>query len=45
MKLSATPPDHRSPPPVLGQHTEAVLSDLLGLSAGEITALREGGVL
>ncbi|MCU0889327.1 MAG: CoA transferase, partial [Rubritepida sp.] len=45
VKLSATPPDHRSPPPVLGQHTEAVLSDLLGLSAGEITALREGGVL
>lgn len=30
-----------SRPPLLGEHTEAVLSELLGLSAQEITALRE----
>jgi crotonobetainyl-CoA:carnitine CoA-transferase CaiB-like acyl-CoA transferase len=45
VKLSATPPDYRSPPPVLGQHTEEVLGGMLGLSAAEIAALREKGIL
>jgi len=45
VKLSATPPDYRSPPPVLGQHTDEVLTGVLGMSAAEIAALREKGVL
>jgi crotonobetainyl-CoA:carnitine CoA-transferase CaiB-like acyl-CoA transferase len=45
VKLSATPPDYRSPPPVLGQHTEEVLGGMLGLSAAEIATLREKGIL
>ena len=44
VKLSATPADYRMPPPLLGEHTEQVLSGLLGLSAAEIAALREKGV-
>jgi crotonobetainyl-CoA:carnitine CoA-transferase CaiB-like acyl-CoA transferase len=30
---------------VLGQHTEEVLGGMLGLSAAEIAALREKGIL
>jgi crotonobetainyl-CoA:carnitine CoA-transferase CaiB-like acyl-CoA transferase len=45
VKLSATPPTYRSAPPVLGEHTEEVLSGLLGMGAEEIAALRAKGVL
>lgn len=45
VKLSATPPTYRSAPPVLGEHTEAVLSGILGMSAAEIGALRAKGIL
>lgn len=45
VKLSATPPDYRSAPPVLGQHNDAVLRGLLGMTEAEITTLREKGVL
>ncbi|WP_431301410.1 CaiB/BaiF CoA transferase family protein [Sediminicoccus sp. BL-A-41-H5] len=45
VKLSATPPDYRSPPPVLGEHSESVLSRLLGMSAAEVAALREKGIV
>jgi crotonobetainyl-CoA:carnitine CoA-transferase CaiB-like acyl-CoA transferase len=41
VKLSATPGSVRSAPPTLGQHTDAVLRDDLGLSAAQIAALRE----
>jgi crotonobetainyl-CoA:carnitine CoA-transferase CaiB-like acyl-CoA transferase len=44
VKLSATPPDYRSPPPLLGQHTDEVLGGLLGMSAAEIAALKEKGI-
>jgi crotonobetainyl-CoA:carnitine CoA-transferase CaiB-like acyl-CoA transferase len=40
LKLSATPVAYREPPPLLGQHTEAVLADRLGYGAAEIAALR-----
>jgi formyl-CoA transferase/CoA:oxalate CoA-transferase len=43
--LSDTPGAVRSPSPVLGEHTEEVLRDLLGLSAAEITALRGAEVI
>ena len=45
VKLSATPPTYRSAPPVLGEHTDAVLTGLLGMSAAEIDTLRAKGVL
>lgn len=44
IKLSATPASLRTPPPVLGQHTDAVLSEL-GYAAGEIAALRANRVV
>jgi crotonobetainyl-CoA:carnitine CoA-transferase CaiB-like acyl-CoA transferase len=40
LRLSGTPVAPPSPPPLLGQHTDAVLGHLLGLDAGEIAALR-----
>ncbi len=45
VKLSATPPTYRSAPPVLGEHTEEVLSGLLGMTAEEIAALRAKAIL
>ncbi|WP_428488200.1 CaiB/BaiF CoA transferase family protein [Rhodopila sp.] len=45
VKLSATPVDYRLPPPLLGEHTEAVLGDRLGLDAAAVAALREKGVV
>jgi formyl-CoA transferase len=41
MKLSATPVEVRMPPPTLGQHTDEVLRERLGLSAEAIKALRQ----
>jgi formyl-CoA transferase len=40
-KLSQTPAEVRLSPPRLGQHTEEVLTGLLGYSAEEVAALRE----
>ncbi len=45
MRLSATPPQYDMPPPLLGQHTEEVLGELLGYDAARIAALREKKVL
>jgi crotonobetainyl-CoA:carnitine CoA-transferase CaiB-like acyl-CoA transferase len=45
VRLSATPVDYRIPPPLLGEHTEAVLGRLLGMGAAEVAALREKGVV
>jgi len=39
-RLSATPGSVRLPSPRLGEHTEEVMKDLLGLGAKEIAALR-----
>lgn len=44
-KLSDTPAAIRSAPPGLGQHTEAILGELLGYTAAQIAALRERGVI
>ena len=40
-KFSATPARVQSPPPLLGEHTEGVLRDLLHYTAGEIQRLRQ----
>jgi formyl-CoA transferase/CoA:oxalate CoA-transferase len=45
VRLSATPGSVRTPSPLLGQHTDEVLRDLLGLSADEIAALRSAGAV
>ncbi|MES2257331.1 MAG: CaiB/BaiF CoA-transferase family protein [Pseudomonadota bacterium] len=45
MKMSGTPTDGGAAPPLLGQHTEQVLRELLGRSPEEIGALRDKGVL
>ncbi|MFN8379169.1 MAG: CaiB/BaiF CoA-transferase family protein [Anaerolineae bacterium] len=43
--FSATPPAVFAPPPLLGQHTDAVLRERLGLSDAELTRLRASGVI
>jgi crotonobetainyl-CoA:carnitine CoA-transferase CaiB-like acyl-CoA transferase len=40
IRYSRTPITYDTPPPMLGQHTEEVLTKLLGKSADEIAALR-----
>jgi len=45
VRLSETPADYRLPPPVLGQHTEEILRERLGLDAARLAQLREKGVI
>jgi crotonobetainyl-CoA:carnitine CoA-transferase CaiB-like acyl-CoA transferase len=45
IKLSGTPPRYALPPPVLGEHTDVVLSGLLAMPAAEIAALRRSRVI
>ena len=45
IRMSATNPDYRHAPPMLGQHTEEVLKELLDLGPDEIAGLRERGVI
>ena len=45
IKLSATPVDYRLPPPMLGEHTDDILSAALGLDAQAIAGLRASGVV
>ncbi len=42
---SENPTSLRLPPPRLGEHTDAVLRDVLGYSRERIAALREGGAI
>lgn len=44
-KLSVTPAIISSPPPYLGEHTEQVLSELLGLTAAQLADLRVSGAI
>ena len=45
MRFSDTPIEYHAPPPLLGEHTDDVLGELLGLDAGAIARLREVGVI
>ena len=45
LRLSASPVQYRNAPPLLGEHSEAILRDVLGLDAGQIADLRAAGVV
>jgi crotonobetainyl-CoA:carnitine CoA-transferase CaiB-like acyl-CoA transferase len=45
VKLSETPANYRIAPPLLGEHTDVVLGDRLGLDAAALAALREKNVI
>jgi crotonobetainyl-CoA:carnitine CoA-transferase CaiB-like acyl-CoA transferase len=45
LRLTKTPPEYRTAPPLLGEHTEDVLNSVLGLSLKEIKELRANGVI
>jgi crotonobetainyl-CoA:carnitine CoA-transferase CaiB-like acyl-CoA transferase len=45
IKMGATPVRTDLPPPLLGQHTEQVLAQVLGYDAAQIAALRKEGAI
>jgi len=45
IKLSGTPGAVRTPPPLLGEHTDRILSGDAGMSDDEIGSLRQAGVV
>jgi len=45
LKFSATAADVRTPPPLLGQHTDAILANDVGLSEEEIARLKAEGAI
>ena len=45
IKMSKTPPAYRHAPPTCGQHTDAILEELLELSPAEIATLRKDGIV
>ena len=45
LRLSATPVEYNQAPPMLGEHTNAVLRDVLGLTDARISELQQAGVI
>jgi succinate--hydroxymethylglutarate CoA-transferase len=45
VKYSESKPSIRSVPPMLGQHTNEVLREVLGMSESEITQLKNEGAV
>ncbi|MBS7664439.1 CoA transferase [Pseudomonas lalucatii] len=45
IRLSETPVQYRNAPPLLGEHSEQVLRQWLGLDAEQVAALRQAGVV
>ncbi len=45
MRFSATPLEHKIPPPTLGQHTDEILRGMLKMGDTEIAKLRSDGVI
>ena len=43
--MSATPPTYRYPPPILGQHTDEILTEILEIPLAKITELKREGVI
>lgn len=45
VKYSVSKPSIRTPPPTLGQHTDEVLGEMLGMSREEVEGLKAEGVV
>lgn len=45
VKYSTAEPSIRRPPPLLGEHTEEVLREVVGMDSGRIDELRRKGVV
>jgi len=45
VKFSQSEPSIRTPPPLLGQHTYEILSEVLGLTDADIESLKKEGVV
>ena len=45
IRLSASPLEYAAPPPLLGQHTNEILQQLLGLPDEELGRLRDAGAI
>jgi crotonobetainyl-CoA:carnitine CoA-transferase CaiB-like acyl-CoA transferase len=45
VRLSETPPDYRLAPPMLGEHTDQVLRERLGLGDADLARLRADSVI
>jgi crotonobetainyl-CoA:carnitine CoA-transferase CaiB-like acyl-CoA transferase len=45
LRLEKTPPEYRNAPPLLGEHTDAVLQEELGLASAELARLRAASVI
>jgi crotonobetainyl-CoA:carnitine CoA-transferase CaiB-like acyl-CoA transferase len=45
MRFSATPIEHKMPPPTLGQHTEEILREVLGMDDAEIAKLKGSNIV
>ena len=45
VKFSHSDPSIRSPPPLLGQHTDEVLREIIGMSDSDIKNLKNEGVI
>jgi crotonobetainyl-CoA:carnitine CoA-transferase CaiB-like acyl-CoA transferase len=45
LRLSGTPPEYRHAPPLLGEHTDEILKDMLAIQPAEIARLRDAGIV
>ena len=45
VKYSYSEPSIRTPPPLLGQHTDEILRDIVGMDESEIEDLKTEGVV
>ena len=45
VKFSQSEPSIRTPPPLLGQHTDEILRNIAGMEDSEIMRLRQDGVV
>ena len=45
LRLSRTPVDYRTAPPLLGSHTERVLAEMLGIKDDQFDSLRGAGIV
>jgi crotonobetainyl-CoA:carnitine CoA-transferase CaiB-like acyl-CoA transferase len=45
LRLEKTPPEYRLPPPLLGEHTDEILGNMLDLGSDERARLRQAGII